>query len=102
MKCPLRIVFQVFQRRMNGVWPFIQYWIEFETGFGDLEGDFWLGNMYIQLLTRKADQKVKFHLRTADGEEAYANYNKFWIDSSKYRYRAYFRDFEGATQGKLY
>ena len=86
---------------MNGIWSFYQYWIAFETGFGDLEGDFWLGNLYIHLLTKNGDQKVKFHLRTADGEQAYANYNKFWMGSAPHTYRAHFGDFEGATQGKF-
>ena len=93
---------QVFQRRMDGAWNFYRHWIEYEVGFGDLNREHWLGNEKIYKLTKKHDQKVKFHLKTADGEEAYANYDKFWIQAESDKYRLAIGEFEGATEGRLH
>lgn len=40
---PLLIVFQVFQRRQNGLTDFSRKWSDYKIGFGNLEDEFWLG-----------------------------------------------------------
>ena len=35
--------YKVFQRRFNGNLDFSRNWIQYKFGFGDLDGDFWLG-----------------------------------------------------------
>lgn len=41
---PLLIVFQVFQRRQNGLTDFSRKWSDYKIGFGNLEDEFWLGD----------------------------------------------------------
>jgi len=37
------MIFQVFQKRKTGALDFYRTWVEYETGFSSLDGDFWLG-----------------------------------------------------------
>ena len=42
------ILFQVFQRRINGEVDFFLNWDSYERGFGNTNGEFWLGNIIVQ------------------------------------------------------
>ena len=37
----------MFQRRQDGKVNFNRKWTEYRDGFGDLNGEFWLGNDHI-------------------------------------------------------
>ncbi|CAG2250621.1 unnamed protein product [Mytilus edulis] len=41
----------VFQRRMNGKINFFRKWESYKTGFGNLNGEHWLGNEHLHKLT---------------------------------------------------
>ena len=44
-----------FQRRYNGSVDFKRKWYDYKLGFGNGEGEYWLGNKAIHQLTNSAD-----------------------------------------------
>ena len=64
-------------------------------GFGNLPGEFWLGNDNIHLLTKDHDQKLKIELKY-NGQVKYADYSTFWIDNEDQKYNLTVSGFSGS------
>ncbi|XP_045201268.2 fibroleukin-like [Mercenaria mercenaria] len=78
----------VFQRRQDGSVDFFRYWNEYETGFGNLTGEFWLGNKFLNLLTDNDEpHELRIDLEDHDGNRAYAKYSSFKVGSRKTNYK---------------
>ncbi|XP_038068973.1 angiopoietin-related protein 2-like [Patiria miniata] len=83
----------VFQRRQDGSVRFNRTWQEYAEGFGDLTGEFWLGNQKLRSLTRNREWELVITLRALDGDEARVRYEEFKIYSSESSYRLLVRVF---------
>ena len=75
----------VFQRRMDGSVDFYRYWTDYQQGFGNLSGEFWLGLDKIHRLTSPPTQ-LRVDMRDFEGNSAYAQYTTFSVGDSASKY----------------
>uniref|UniRef100_A0A6P7GKW1 Fibrinogen C domain-containing protein 1-B-like n=1 Tax=Diabrotica virgifera virgifera TaxID=50390 RepID=A0A6P7GKW1_DIAVI len=71
----------VIQRRIDGSVEFYRGWREYKFGFGDLNGELWLGLESIYHLTAFEANELLVELVDKDGISAYALYDSFAIGS---------------------
>ncbi|XP_053407170.1 microfibril-associated glycoprotein 4-like [Mercenaria mercenaria] len=77
----------VFQRRQNGSVDFNRDWNDYKFGFGELDGEFWLGNEYVNILTDDGEtHELRIDLEDHDGNRAYAKYSKFKVGPESTNY----------------
>ena len=70
----------VFQRRQDGSVNFYRNWVEYEEGFGDLNGEFWLGLEKIDRLTRHTKtHSLRIDMTTKTNLKRYAKYSSFHV-----------------------
>ena len=68
----------VFQRRKDGSVDFYRNWIDYEEGFGDLDGEFWLGLRKIhRLVTGRGYYSLRVDLQDYSNNQRYAKYSSF-------------------------
>ena len=91
----------VFQRRQDGSVDFYLYWADYRDGFGNLDGEFWLGNEHIHELTKNQDTELRVDLRHGSGEKRYAQYATFYINDELDYYRLTVRGFTGTAGDSL-
>lgn len=77
----------MFQRRQDGSQDFFLYWDDYERGFGNLIGEFWLGLSYIHRLTASATStQLRIDLADFTGSTKYAKYSEFAVGDSDSNY----------------
>ena len=80
----------VFQRRVDASVDFYRNWNEYKNGFGDLNGNFWLGLEKIHKLAgpgKGAILRVDVKDKSKPNELKYAEYSKFEISNEADGYR---------------
>ena len=75
----------VFQRRMDGSVDFYRNWTDYQQGFGNLSGEFWLGLDKIHRLTSNATE-LRVDMRDFEGNSAYAQYTSFSVGDAASKY----------------
>ena len=68
------------QRRITGTVDFFKTWSEYKQGFGDVNGEFWLGNDNINELTALTVHRLRVEMTSFNDRTAYAQYSTFAID----------------------
>ncbi|KAK2144164.1 hypothetical protein NP493_4303g00000 [Ridgeia piscesae] len=69
----------VFQRRQDGSVDFYRDWASYKEGFGDVEGEFWLGNDYIHEITTQKRYVLRIDMADFEKESRYAVYSNFAV-----------------------
>ena len=76
----------VFQRRQDGSVHFYRNWTDYEDGFGNLTGEFWLGLGKINRLTKEQSNTLRVDLGDFDGNTSYAQYTTFSVGDNTTEY----------------
>jgi len=80
----------VLQRRKDGSVNFKRTWKEYAAGFGNLNGEFWLGNDIISALTNARSYKLRVDIGNFEGQQRYAEYNNFEVAGAASKYKLTF------------
>ena len=91
----------VFQRRLNGSVDFFLGWESYKKGFGNLGGEFWLGNDKLHRLTAAGDTKLRVDLEDFDGNITYAEYTTFKVADEGDKYRLLIGGYSGTAGDSL-
>ncbi|WAR15877.1 TENN-like protein [Mya arenaria] len=76
----------VIQRRINGNVNFFRDWDDYVHGFGDVDGEFWLGLQKIHRLTQGGSQ-IYFGITNYDDTTDFAHYQTFTVHGAATKYR---------------
>jgi len=76
----------IILRRMDGSVNFYRNWTEYKNGFGDLNGEFFLGLDKIHALTEERNQELLVVLENKIGENRYEKYDDFAIGNEAQKY----------------
>ncbi|XP_076805269.1 microfibril-associated glycoprotein 4-like [Clavelina lepadiformis] len=91
----------IFQRRIGGSVSFGRRWDDYANGFGQIDGEFWLGLDNIHQMTRGGGCRLKIELWDFHGNQAYADYSSFSIESAENLYRLRVSGYSGNAGDSL-
>ena len=91
----------VFQRRQDGSVDFYRNWTDYEDGFGNLNGEFWLGLGKINRLTKEQSNTLRVDLGDFDGNTSYAQYTTFSVGNSTTEYNLTVGGYSGTAGDSL-
>ncbi|XP_078617590.1 uncharacterized protein LOC144885544 [Branchiostoma floridae x Branchiostoma japonicum] len=92
----------VIQRRQDGSVPFNRTWEEYKQGFGNLSGEYWLGNENIHLLTSQKDYILRVDMMDWEEQTAYAEYSFFRVSGESDQYRLYIFGYSGTAGDSMH
>ncbi|KAL9989406.1 hypothetical protein ACROYT_G003953 [Oculina patagonica] len=91
----------VFQKRQDGSVDFFRAWDDYKRGFGNLNGEFWLGLDNIQRLTASSSNKLRVDLEDTHGKTAFAEYSSFFVGNEKAKYQLKLGTYSGTAGDSL-
>ena len=91
----------VFQKRLDGSVDFFCNWESYKNGFGDLNGEFWLGNDNLHRLTFFEDVMPRVDLEDFDGNIEYAEHTTFQVAGEADKYRIVIGGYSGTAGDSL-
>lgn len=77
----------VIQRRFDGTVDFDRDLVTYQDGFGDSNGEFWLGLEKMHRITTQKQHELYIHIVDYDGDTHYARYDNFVVGSKVEEYQ---------------
>ena len=88
----------VFLNRFDGSEDFYRDWNDYKEGFGNLTGEFWLGNEKLCLLTNQRNYSMKMEVTYWNtSENRYALYKNFKVEGEDTKYTLRISGYTGNT-----
>ncbi|XP_043941159.1 angiopoietin-related protein 1 [Protopterus annectens] len=85
----------VIQRRVDGSINFFRNWENYKKGFGNIDGEHWLGLENIYLLTKQGNYKLLIELEDWTDKKVYAEYSSFRLEPESDFYRIRLGTYQG-------
>ena len=91
----------VIQRRVDGSVSFYRNWNAYKNGFGFSNGNYWIGNDVIHVMTDQSNHELKIVLTDFLNVTKYAKYRTFRIADESHGYRLSFTGYSGTAGDSL-
>ncbi|XP_077475704.1 angiopoietin-related protein 6 [Stigmatopora argus] len=91
----------VIQRRQDGSVNFFRTWELYKQGFGNLDGEYWLGLEHLYWLTKQAKYKLRVVLDDWQGRQVFAEYDSFRLEPESDWYRLRLGQYRGNAGDSL-
>jgi len=85
----------LIQQNVDGSDFFNRSWAEFKVGFGDPNGNYWLGNELLSQLTKNNSYKLKFDLQSRYTSWYHAEYSTFRVLTEADNYKLQVAGYSG-------
>ncbi|XP_062611753.1 fibrinogen-like protein A [Saccostrea cucullata] len=86
----------IFRRTIGDV-PFNVGWSSYETGFGNKEGDHWIGLKIMNHFTTSGWSSLRIEMEDIVGYFGYAQYSRFLVDSASVDYQLTLSGYSGTA-----
>ena len=75
---------------------FFRDWEAYKNGFGDPEGEYWLGNVYLHQLTSDGRRhQLRIDMLDWSGERTFVQYDNFSVADEQDKFRIQLGEFSG-------
>ncbi|XP_059204851.1 angiopoietin-related protein 6 [Centropristis striata] len=91
----------VIQRRQDGSVNFFRTWEQYKQGFGNLDGEYWLGLEHLYWLTKQAQYKLRVAMEDWQGRQVFAEYDSFHLEPESDWYRLRLGQYQGNAGDSL-
>ncbi|KFB48744.1 AGAP012000-PA-like protein [Anopheles sinensis] len=91
----------VFQRRIDGSVNFYRNWTMYKNGFGNINGEHWLGLEKLHVMTRSGRHELLVLLEDFEGKSIFALYDEFNIGSEEEKYKLTVGKYSGTAGDSL-
>ncbi|XP_078692475.1 uncharacterized protein LOC144922508 [Branchiostoma floridae x Branchiostoma belcheri] len=91
----------VIQRRQDGSVQFNKTWTEYEQGFGNTSGEYWLGLKNVHSLTTQIQNELYVYLEDWEMNSRFARYSTFSVGDASSKYTATISGYSGTATDSL-
>jgi len=95
--CDMSEGWTVIQRRQDNTTDFYRDWQQYKTGFGEMDGNFWLGLEKIHRITQIESHELMITMVDHDDVSYVARYDLFKVDSEATDYQLEIGKYMGAS-----